>query len=191
MILSIALTLAAQGLSKQDRAAIMQTPQQIAATASVTGQAALDPYIWVDTRNFLRKAGNDRWFRARIDKATGEVQYQFYVVLEQRRQDFGLSALTYANAGGLAKQEFTRVDMDVQCQRYGCGFTEDAVAVLPRADLEYAAQGAVAGQDITWAAKLFGDSQEGVQIDTLKTEIAGFLLAVDSQIERLKAEKAR
>lgn len=181
----LALALAAAPLTKQERAAALLTPEQIAASAMVEGDGApLDPDIWIETRNFLPKQNNDRWFRARIDKATGAVEYQIYFIITQQRDAFRARELTFETASGLGRAPVDKIDHDVSCPNSICYITEHAVAQLTRADLEYAAKGA--GQD--WPAKLFGQSDSG-EILTFRSEIAGFLLAVDREVAELQARK--
>jgi hypothetical protein len=189
MIAALLLALAAP-LPKADRAAMQLTPAQIAASAEVTGIETLDPALWISTRNFLPRDGADRWLRAYINKATGEVEYQLYLRIESRRDAFRPRLLTFQRADGLGEAKIDRIDHDVNCYRSSCWITEHAIAVLSRADLEAVAQGARAGVDGTWAAKVFGDSQEGVDILTFKTEIAGLLIAVDREMAKLGRVKA-
>lgn len=165
---------------------MMLTPAEIASATEVTGNGQLDPDLWVSTQSFLPKPQNDRWFRARIDKVTGNVSYQIYFVLTSRGEGFRPKTLTFEGANGLSKAEVERIDFDANCMRYGCYITEQAVATLTRADLDHAAQGASPGQDVSWPAKLFGQYEAGIEFGTFKTEIAGFLLAVDREILRLK-----
>jgi hypothetical protein len=174
----IALALASAPLTKQESAAAALTPEQVAAIAEVTGTDALDPDIWVETRGFLPRQGNDRWFRARIDKATGAVEYQLYFIVEAKEPAFRPQSLTFMSPGGLATAKIDRISFEPTCYRSsGCWIKEHAIAPMTRADLEYAATGA--GSE--WAAKLFGQSDSG-EILTFRNEIAGFLLAVDSQL---------
>lgn len=180
----LALALAATPLTKQERAAALLTPEQIAASAMVEGAGGLDPDIWIETRNFLPKPNNDRWFRARIDKATGAVEYQIYFIITQQRDAFRARELTFETASGLGRVPVEKIDHDVSCPNSICYITEHAVAQLTRGDLEYAAKGA--GQD--WPAKLFGQSDSG-EILTFRSEIAGFLLAVDREVAELQARK--
>lgn len=161
------------------------TPEQIADTVTVTGAEPLDPAIWVSTRNFLLKPKNDRWFRARIDKATGIVTYQIYFVMTARGDAYRPSFMTFEGAQGLARSEVEVVNRDVSCSGI-CYITEESVSTFRREDLEHAAKGATPGQDVTWPVKLFGQYQDGVEILTFKTEISGFLLAVDNPLSRLK-----
>lgn len=178
-----------QNLTKQERAAMALTPDQIAAKADIEGTGELDPALWVSTRSFLPKRGTDRWFRARIDKLTGAVTYQMYIVLQSNGQGFRPNLLTFAGPNGLGNAKVERIDFQPNCSRYGCTVTEDAIATFERSDLERAAIGATPGIDSAWDAKLFGDSVEGLTFSTFKTEIAGFLLAVDGELAKIKPMK--
>lgn len=179
----IALALASAPLTKQERAAADRAPEQVAAMAEVTG-SPLDPDIWIETRGFLPKQGNDRWFRARVDRATGAVEYQLYFIIEAKEQAFRPERLTFMGANGLATAKIDRISFEPTCFRSsGCWIKEHAIAPMTRADLDFAANGA--GSE--WTAKLFGQSDSG-EILTFRNEIAGFLLAVDFAIGRKGAE---
>lgn len=181
------LALASPALTKQERAAMALTVEQIADGADVTGTDALDPDIWIETRSFLTKRDNDRWFRARIDKATGAVTYEMYFIIEAKEQAFRPARLTFEGPNGLGIAKIDRISFEPTCYRSsGCWIKEHAVASMSRADLEYAARGA--GGD--WTAKLFGESQSG-EIFTFRSEIAGFLLAVDTQLASLAKPDAQ
>lgn len=180
----LALALAASPLTKQERAAALLTPEQIAAFATVEGESGLDPDIWIETRNFLPKPSNDRWFRARIDKATGAVEYQMYFIITQTRDAFRAHTLTFETASGLARAKIDKIDQDVSCPNSVCYITEHAVAKFNRADLNYV----VSGSERDWTAKLFGQSDSG-EILTFRSEVSGFLLAVDREVAELKAAK--
>ena len=175
----------AQSLTKQERVAMALTPEQIAVNVEIEGTGELDPALWVSTRNFLLKRGTDRWSRARIDKVTGDVTYQMYIVLQSNGQGFRPNLITFAGPNGLAQTKVDRIDFQPNCGRYGCTITEQAIATFSRAELDMAGLGAQPGTDTVWDAKLFGDSVEGVVFSTFKTEIAGFLLAVDSQLAKM------
>ena len=59
------------------------------------------------------------------------------------------------------------------------------LANFTRADIEQFAKGAQPGTDSHWVMRLFGDSVEGIQIETFRTEAAGLLLAVDRELARI------
>lgn len=189
-LIAILLAAASPSLTKQELAAMAMTPEQIASIAGVEGTGPLDPDIWIETRTFLPKQGNDRWLRARIDKATGAAEYQMYFIIEAEGQAFRPQRLTFEGPSGLRIAKVHRISFEPTCYRSsGCWIKEHAVANISRSDLEHAAQGAQAGQDNNWPAKLFGESQGGADILTFKTEIAGLLLAVDSQLAALGKPK--
>lgn len=182
----LALALAAAPMTKQERAASLLSPEQVAAMAMVEGEGALDPDIWIETRNFLPKDNNDRWLRARIDKATGAVEYEIYFIIEAKEQAFRPQRLTFLAESGLREAKIDIIDFKPTCYRSsGCWIKEHAVAQLTRSDLEYAAKG-----EGEWVAKLFGQSDSG-EILTFKSEIAGLLLAVDRELAELQAGKAQ
>lgn len=177
---SAAIAAAPPALTKQERAASLLSPAQVAAQASVEGRGPLDPDMWIETRNFLPKQDNDRWFRARIDKATGAVEYQIYFIIEAKGQAFRPQRLTFMRADGLGETKLDRLSFEPKCySSYNCWIKEHAVASLSRADMEFAAQG-----EGEWVAKLFGESQSG-EIYTFKSEILGLLLAVDRELAGL------
>lgn len=180
MILAITLALASPAMTKQERAASLLTPDAVAAMATVEGRGPLDPDLWIETRNFLPKPDSDRWFRARIDKATGAVEYQIYFIIEAKGEAFRPQLLTFMGADGLAQARVERISFKPNCTRSGCWIREHAVAILSRADLEFAVTGK--GE---WPAKLFGQSYEW-DLLTFQNEISGFLKAVDRESAALK-----
>ena len=171
-------------LDRQSRAAMGLTPAQIADKAGVTGLGQLDPDIKISTQGFIQSDRGDRWFRAYINKATGKVDLQFFMETVVSGKAYRPHTLTYMGASGLVSAPVIRINTDVTCPSL-CYYTEQTAVDISRADLEFAAQGAQAGQDITWDSKLFGDSRSD-EILTFKTEVAGFLIAVDRQLARVK-----
>ncbi|MES2782991.1 MAG: hypothetical protein V4657_09360 [Pseudomonadota bacterium] len=182
MLTALILALASP-LTKQEAKAAQLTPAQVAAAIDIDGQGQLDPDLWIETRSFLPKQGNDRWFRARIDKATSAVEYQIYFIIEAKGQAFRPQRLTFIRPDGLGGTKIDRISFEPRCVgARNCWIKEHAVARLERADLEFA----LTGDGPEWAAKLFGESESG-EILTFKNEIAGLLLAVDSQLAALNA----
>lgn len=176
-------------LTKQEREAMALTPADASLRTTVRGTDELDPSVWVSTEPFLKGGAYDKFFRARIDKETGETFYQLYLRSASGRGAVRLSRMTYLVDGKLKIAPIDRIDTDVSCQRYGCTYYEDAVADLPREDLEALASGE-GDEDTFWRMRLFGDAVSGVDATLLRNETAGFLIAVDRERERLGFVKA-
>jgi|JI8StandDraft_2_1071088.scaffolds.fasta_scaffold31306_5 hypothetical protein len=174
---------------KEERAAMTMTPEQVSRSVEKKGAVdPLEPSIWISTRPFLLgNSGSDKFLRANIDKATGEVVYQLYlsgVFPYSMRFD----RMTYLVSGKLRQAKVDRVYFDVSCQRYGCSHYEDYVVQLERNDLD-ALSTCVTGSPY-WKARLFGQSVEGTDVDVLCNETAGFLVAVDRAVAKLKPTPA-
>ena len=173
--------------TKQEREAMALTPADASLRTTVRGTDELDPSVWVSTEPFLKGGAYDKFFRARIDKENGETFYQLYLRSASNRDALRLSRMTYLIGGKLKTAAIDRIDTDVSCQRYGCTYYEDAVANLPREDLEALASGEGDEQPF-WRMRLFGDTVSGTDAVILRNETAGFLMAVDRERERLGFE---
>lgn len=157
---------------------------QVAGLVEVKGLAdPLDPGVWVSSEPILKqKSGGDKFFRAYFDKVDGSEFYQIY--LRSVAQDsLGLQRMTYIVDGKLQSASISRLDIDVDCSRYGCSYYEDYVVEVPREHLDALAK----GSDIAWDARLFGTSTTGIDTQFLTNETAGFLLAVDRAKDSLVA----
>jgi len=168
---------------KEEREAMAMSAEDVALRVEVKGQSdALEPVVWISTRPFLEgRSGSDKFLRASLDKITGKVFYQLYLsgVFPQSMR---FSRITYLIAGNLQSGDVQRIYTDVSCQRYGCSYYEDYVVEFSRAALEALA----AGDDgVYWQARLFGETVEGADVDVLRNETAGFLIAVDRAMSAL------
>lgn len=174
-------------LSKEERRAMALTPEQAATKIEITGTGDLDPLAWVSTKPFL-ESEDDKFLRAVIDKESGQVVYQLYL-LSSTRAPLRIRKMTYAIDGELRSVPVERIFFDVSCQRYGCTYYEEAIAVLPRNDLEALAEGlgAPGAGGASWRMRLFGDLAEGIDTQLLRNETRGFLIAVDREAQRFAA----
>lgn len=172
--------------NKEERAAMAMTPEQVSRSVEKKGAVdPLEPAIWISTRPFLPgNSGGDRFLRANIDKATGEVFYQLYLS-GAFPQAMRFDRMTFLVSGQLKRAKVDRISYDVSCQRYGCSHYEDYVVQLERADLE--ALSISADGTPFWTARLFGQTVEGTDVNVLCNETAGFLIAVDRALTKLKA----
>lgn len=170
-------------LTKQEREAMALTPADASLATTVRGMDELDPSVWVSTEPFLKGGAFDRFFRAIIDKETGSTIYQLYFRSASSRGPIRLSKMTYLVHGRLKSASIERIDVDVSC-RNGCMYFEDAVASLPRDDLEALALDRGDGNPF-WRMRLFNDAVDGADAQLLRNETAGFLIAVDRERERL------
>ncbi|MGR4892239.1 hypothetical protein ACIPPQ_14520 [Sphingopyxis sp. LARHCG72] len=171
-------------LSKAEQAALAMPAADAALRVKVTGLDELDPNVWVSTEPFLKGSVDDKFFRAMIDKSTGEVVYQIYLRSTSSRGPLRLSKMTYLVDGTLRSASIERIGTDVSCQRHGCTHFEDAIASVPREDLEALAKGSDEA-DTFWKMRLFGDAVSGIDSASLRNETAGFLIAVDRERKRL------
>jgi hypothetical protein len=195
-VIAVSLVLVVTGASaaaqdkpnKEEREAMAMTPSEVVTRVEVKGQTdPLEPSIWVSTQPFLKaRAGNDRFLRANISKATGQVFYQLYVSAAFS-QSMRFNRMTYLVGGELRSADVERVFFDVSCQRYGCTHFEDYVIELPRADLDALAADP---SDVAWRARFFGQSVDGTDLMVLRNETAGFLTVVDHVIEQIQAPSA-
>ncbi|WEK00634.1 MAG: hypothetical protein P0Y59_02770 [Candidatus Sphingomonas phytovorans] len=173
---------AAEPLNKPTRAeerAMALTPEEASLRMMVRGTDELDPTIWVSSEPFLKGSGDDKFFRAAIDKQSRAVVYQIYLRSTSSRGPLRLSKMTYMVAGRLKSVQVERVDLDVSCRSL-CLHFEDAIAEIPREDLELLAK----DTGPAWRARLFGDTVQGIDAGFLRNETAGFLIAVDRVLAR-------
>lgn len=169
---------------KEERVAMAMSPEEVSLRLELKGQSdALEPAIWISTQPFLRgRSGGDKFLRANIDKITGKVFYQLYLS-SSFSQSLRFDRMTYLVGGKLKTAKVERIYFDVSCQRYGCTHFEDFVVDLSREDLQALA---AEGGGPYWRARLFGQSVEGADVDVLRNETSGLLLAVDQQLARLQ-----
>lgn len=172
----------AQKLSKPEREAMALTAEQASFRTSVSGADALGPGVWVSTEPFLSGRADDKFLRALIDKETGDTTYQLYLRSSSGRGAFRPSKLTYLINGAPRSAPVERIDVDVSCRHRNCTYFEDAIADLPRADLEALANN---GANDFWQMRLFGETVTGVDTAMLRNETAGLLIAVDRERKRL------
>ncbi|PAL20184.1 hypothetical protein [Sphingopyxis sp. GW247-27LB] len=171
-------------LSKPEREAMALTAEEASLRTLVRGTDALDPGVWVSTEPFLKGNADDKFFRALIDKETGKTTYQLYLRSTSSRGPLRLSRMTYLIDGKLKTVPIERLDTDVSCRGYGCTYFEDAIAELPREDLE-ALSASSGDSDYSWRMRLFGEAVTGIDTASLHNETAGFLIAVDRERKRL------
>ncbi len=190
-IIAAALVLApasasAQKLTKADLAAIAATPAQVAAMVTVKNdpldhaiQVSSEPFFVVKS-GLLRMTSGDKFMRAFVDKRTGATEYQFYLWTNYSGDWQFFDRLNYESSSGPVSAEVHKVASKVLgCTRYGCTLQEHIAADIPESVLRQVAMGASPGADVTWKVRVYGRSTEGVTTGILKTEVAGFLMAVD------------
>lgn len=153
------------------------TPTQV--PVNIQGKEPLDPIAWVSTEPFISTRGTDKFLRAAIDKATGQVTYQVYLIFAERNA-FRPSSMTFISPTGLKRVEVQRIDFDPSCSRYGCTIYEQAVAEVSREDMAHFASCAAPGTTASFSVKVFGSTIEGIESRFLCTEAAGLLVAVDA-----------
>lgn len=188
---AIALTLPTAGfagdkLTKAERAAIDMAPEQIAAIAEVKNDS-LDRLIRISTRPFFEEAkkGGDKFFRAYIDKKTGDARFQVYAWIRYDGETRDFDRVNYETPAGLVSEEVHQIDIDVLgCSARYCTYTEDIAFDVPEATLRQIAAGAKAGE--TWRFKIFGRFADGIETEMLKTEAAAILIAADRERAQLK-----
>ena len=154
----------------------------------------LDTSITLSTESFyqlrqglLKVVNSDKFLRAWVNKKTGEARFQVYVYVNYGGNGWQFfNRASYETASGPENADVTRIASDVTgCSRYGCGHREDFGFNVPEAVLRWAARDAAAGVDASWKFRLY--SQAGIAETTgvLKTEIAGLLMRVDDERNRI------
>jgi hypothetical protein len=179
---------AKSGPSRAQIAASQATPEIIAAQARVTN----DPFsksIEIDTLSFYRERGgllqvvtSDEFLRAFVDKKTGEASLQIYFSSRYLGDWIFYDRLAFIGGDGPQSVQAVSVTQEtIGCSAYSCEHLEDVSAEIPVSVL----RAATLGTGPAWAFKVIGSGGQGVERGFLKTEIAGFLLAVER--ERSKA----
>jgi hypothetical protein len=186
---------AKEKLGKAEKAAIAASPQQVADTIEVKSDP-LDTVVRLSSEPFYKQKGvfgitsGDKFLRAMIDKKTGATLVQVYLWFTYSGEWLFIDRMNYLGPDGLKSIEGKRIDSDVgSCSAYGCTKTEHVAFSIPLADLEFASKDAQAGDDGQWQFKLFGRYETGQTTGLLKTEVAGMLLAVAREQEKLKPAK--
>lgn len=170
-------------LSKNEQELAHMGAEEASIHMHYDGLGDLDPTIWVSSEPFNRTTHGDKFLRAGIRKTDGNVFYQLYMKTSSSRGPARLNRLTYIVNDKLKVATIDRLNTDPDCGRYGCVYLEDAVADIPRADLEELAK--PDPSDLEWRMKVFADGGDE-ETTILRSEIAGFLYAVDRQIARMK-----
>lgn len=177
---------AQERLTKAQRELIALSPEQIAAKIEVKDDP-LDTVIRISSapvythrQGLLKLTNGDKFFRAFIDKKTGEVTYQLYVWVTYGGGEWqNINRVNYETPNGPASVEAHRIDSDVSCGRYGCSYTEHFAFDLPEDVVREIAKGAEAGVDGQWRFRYYGRTSDAATTSMLKTEAAGFLSVVD------------
>ncbi|UAB76993.1 hypothetical protein INR77_09045 [Erythrobacter sp. SCSIO 43205] len=172
--LAVSSPVVAQDLSRSERRAAKLSVEEVADRLEVSGQGALDPVLTISTQTIAsRRIGNDHFFRARIDKATGEVAYQLYAIVEGR-EAMNPDRITYALGSEIVQQSADRIHFDVSCYRSNCTTIEHALAYIPASEAEAMGQ----CENDLLRFKMFGRSVDGVDLAFPCVELAGLLHAV-------------
>ena len=172
-------------MGKAELAAIALSPEQISSLIKITDDP-LDTKIRLDSSavyqqrdGLLKIVNGDKYLRAFIDRKTKATLIQVYMF---QRHGMGWQHWNRAVATspeGPIDLEGTRIDGDVNCSRLGCIYTEVVAITVPEALLRWSAKDAQTGVDRTWDFKIYGKSVDGIKTGLMKTEIAGFLQALD------------
>jgi hypothetical protein len=120
-------------------------PAELAPLVKVKGDA-LDPEVTVTTDGVVQGTEKTIWgsrpveisfLRGSIDKATGRARAQIYHIARYRTRTWHFfTRASYSIAGNVKAVEVGRVGSDVDCSRYGCGFTEDVTIPIDISELE-------------------------------------------------------
>lgn len=186
---------AKEKIGKDEKAAIAASPQQISEIVAVRSDP-LDTVISLSTEPFYKQKGifrtvsGDKFLRAMIDKKTGETIFQIYLWFNYSGEWILFDRMNYIGPNGLVSIEGRKIDSDIgRCSAYSCSKIEHVVFIVPREHLEFISKGAQGGDDGRWQFKLFGRYENGQTITMLKTEIAGMLIAVDRERDKLQIPK--
>lgn len=179
-------------LSKDEQRAVAATPADVAAIATVVDDP-LDTKMRVDTKNFfvskqglLKITSGDKYFRAFIDRKTGMTVLQLVLWQNHGGQWQFWDRAVAEGPDGPVELKGHRLDSDVSCHRYGCTYFESVAIDVDEALLRWVAADARPGQDHSWNFKIYGRYVEGAPTGILKTEAAGFLLAVERARAKLR-----
>lgn len=172
-------------MSKAEIAAIALSPEQVASMIKVVDDP-LNTVIRVDSSpvyqekaGLLKVVNQDKFLRAFINRKTGATSIQIYMWATHGGGWQFWKRGVGESADGPVELSGTRIDGDVNSYRYGCIYTETVALDMPEALLRWAAQGAKGGVDASWRFKIYGNSVEGIESLLMKTEAAGFLVALD------------
>jgi hypothetical protein len=179
---------AKSGPSQAQIAASRATPEIIAAQARITNDP-FSKFIEIDTSSFYRERGGllqvvttDEFLRAFVDKKTGETSLQIYFSSRYLGDWIFYDRLAFIEDDGPQSVQAVSVAQEtIGCSAYSCEHLEDVSAEIPVSVLRAATLGA----EPRWAFKVIGSGGQGVERGFFKTEIAGFLQAVER--ERVKA----
>jgi len=164
------------------------TPEQVAAVVSVRGaDDPLDLRIILSTRPFLENRMGDKFLRAAIDKSTGQVGYQLYLIAVSKSAP-RLRRVNFLVGGEATSSDVDRIDYDVSCSRTSCTHYEHGIASLPPEAMAEFASCSRPGEDSTFRMKVFGDTVEGDSIEMFCTEAAGLMVAADRELAKLAGD---
>jgi hypothetical protein len=189
---------AASAISKEEQAAVDATADQAAAKMRVKDDP-METFIEVDSEPFyqaheglLKVVNSDKFLRAFIDRKANTVAYQVYVWASYDGSWAFLDRANLQTDDGPIRAEVHRVNSEVgYCGRYSCTHREDIAIDAPESVLRWAARDAQPGTGQDWLIRIGGQSGVSGDIRILKTEVAGFLQAVDRERQRLDALKTQ
>lgn len=120
------------------------------------------------------------FLRAFIDKKTHIANVQIYHIANYGGDGWNFFyKATYEGRDGLKEVEVSRIGSDVDCQRYGCYYTEDVGIPVSLDDLEAVAKAYDPANPLTGLRyRLFGKSGQTVDEIVPANEIVAFVASV-------------
>lgn len=194
MLLAGSVAIAAPKLTKAEQAAVNATPEEVAAKVAISNDP-LDTVIKVSSEPFyvvrsglLRMVNADKFVRAMIDKKTGETVFQVYIYTTYSGEWMFINRATIETPSGPEDANFVEIDRRViSCTgTFGCVHREDFAIDVPEKVLREVSRGAKGGTDDIWNMRLYAKTGQAETTGILKAEIAGLLIAVDREREKLK-----
>ncbi|MEG3174775.1 hypothetical protein U1872_00925 [Sphingomonas sp. RB3P16] len=178
----------ADPLPRQARQLFAMTPDQFATTAEVKDDALetmatiSTMHGWQQHDGLLGMVNDDGFFRAFVDKATGDTHFQVYHMVhytQPRRARFEI--VNYETPAGPVAVPLIRIGRyRGPCRAYaGCAFLETVAFPVDEALLRALAARYVPGRVAVWKYRL--KAKTGAERDEgfAAAEIAGLLIAVD------------
>jgi hypothetical protein len=169
-------------------AQLKRLPAELEPLVTVKGDS-LDPSITVTTNGVIKEVNKgflmsttreDSFLRAFIDKKTGAVVAQIYHVAEYGGRGWNyFNRASYEGPSGLIEVQTDSIGSDVDCQRYGCYYTEEVGIPVDFALLELMAtkyDPAIPLMGLKY--RLFGKSGETVDSGIPINEIVAFVNVV-------------
>jgi hypothetical protein len=176
-------------ISKQLQQLLAMTPAEFQASATLkddyleTAATITTQNGWQERQGLLKIVNNDAYFRAFIDKRTGQTKFQVYEYVTYVGDWAFFNAVNYETENGPVSTELDVLGRDVgTCSKWlgGCEHTETVAFAVDEDLLRSIASRYVPGAKAGWHYRL--KAKSGVQRDEVfvAAEVGGLLAAVDA-----------